>query len=63
MTRSASTAHSSPWLGGIKLKVIYHEWTADSPVLGRVTIRLADVDTTPLSLLEVTNVEAAAAAA
>ncbi|WP_437516533.1 hypothetical protein [Sorangium sp. So ce1099] len=40
-------------LGGIKLKVIGNEWSADSPELGRVTISQADVDTTPLSLVEV----------
>lgn len=39
-------------LGGVKLKVIGHEVTADSPVLGKVTISQADIDTTPLSLLE-----------
>ena len=40
-------------LGGVKLKVIGHEVSADSPVLGRVTISQADIDVTPLSLLEV----------
>jgi hypothetical protein len=40
-------------LGGVKLKVIGHEVSADSPVLGKVTISQADVDVTPLSLLEV----------
>jgi hypothetical protein len=40
-------------LGGVKLKVIGHEVSADSPVLGKVTISQADIDTTPLSLLEV----------
>jgi hypothetical protein len=40
-------------LGGVKLKVIGHEVSADSPVLGKVTISQADVDATPLSLLEV----------
>ncbi len=39
-------------LGGVKLKVIGHEVSADSPVLGKVTISQADVDVTPLSLLE-----------
>lgn len=42
-------------LGGVKLKVIDFEMSAESPVLGRVTLRQADVDTTPLSLLEVTS--------
>lgn len=40
-------------LGGVALKVIGHEVSADSPVLGKVTIRLADVDITPLSRLEI----------
>ena len=40
-------------LGGVKLKVIGHEVSADSPVLGKVTISQADIDVTPLSLLEV----------
>lgn len=40
-------------LGGLKLRVIGFEMSADSPVLGKVTISQADVDTTPLSLLEV----------
>lgn len=40
-------------LGGVKLKVIGHEVSADSPVLGKVTISQADTDVTPLSLLEV----------
>lgn len=39
-------------LGGVKLKVIGHEVSADSPVLGKVTISQADIDVTPLSLLE-----------
>ncbi|WP_224366923.1 hypothetical protein [Hyalangium versicolor] len=39
-------------LGGVKLKVIGFEVSADSPVLGKVTLSQADVDTTPLSLLE-----------
>lgn len=42
-------------LGGVKLKVIGFEMSADSPVLGTVTISQADVDSTPLSLLELTN--------
>jgi hypothetical protein len=40
-------------LGGVKLKVIGHEVSADSPILGKVTISQSDIDTTPLSLLEV----------
>jgi hypothetical protein len=39
-------------LGGVKLKVIGHEVSADSPILGKVTISQADIDVTPLSLLE-----------
>jgi hypothetical protein len=38
--------------GGVRLRVIGHEVTATSPVLGQVTISQADVDVTPLSLLE-----------
>jgi hypothetical protein len=40
-------------LGGLQLRVIGHEVSADSPVLGRVTISQADTEVTPLSLLEV----------
>lgn len=40
-------------LGGVKMKVLGFEMSADSPVLGKVTLRQAEVDTTPLSLLEV----------
>lgn len=40
-------------LGGVKLKIIGFEMSADSPVLGKVTLSQADIDTTPLSLLEV----------
>ncbi|HCF26121.1 MAG TPA: hypothetical protein DEV81_02595 [Cyanobacteria bacterium UBA11049] len=39
-------------LGGVKLRVIGAEVSADSPVLGKVTMSQADVGTTPLSLLE-----------
>ncbi|MFI6038051.1 hypothetical protein ACIBBD_28610 [Streptomyces sp. NPDC051315] len=39
-------------LGGRKLKVIGFEMNADHPQLGRVTLSQADVDTTPLSSLE-----------
>jgi hypothetical protein len=42
-------------LGGVKLKVLGFEVSADSPVLGKVTLRKADVDVTPLSLLELTK--------
>jgi hypothetical protein len=42
----------SSGLGGVRLRLIGNEWSADSPVLGKVTISQADVDTTPLSLLE-----------
>lgn len=40
-------------LGGVKLKIIGMMLSADSPVLGKVTLEQADIDTTPLSLLEV----------
>ena len=42
-------------LGGVRLKIIGHELSADSPVLGRVTLSQADIDVTPLSLLEVVS--------
>jgi hypothetical protein len=42
-------------LGGVKLKIIGMEFSADSPVLGMVTLSQADIDVTPLSLLEVTG--------
>ncbi|MDC3962302.1 hypothetical protein [Polyangium jinanense] len=45
----------SAGLGGVKLKIIGHEVSADSPVLGRVTLSQADIDTTPLSLLELVS--------
>ena len=48
-------ANLASGLGGVRLKVIGHEVSADSPVLGKVTISQADLDTTPLSLLEVTS--------
>lgn len=48
-------ANISGGLGGVKLKVIGHEVSADSPVLGKVTISQADIDVTPLSLLELTK--------
>ena len=43
----------SEGLGGLRLRVIGHEVSADSPVLGRVTISQADTEVTPLSLLEI----------
>lgn len=46
-------ANLAAGLGGVRLKVIGHEVSADSPVLGKVTISQSDIDTTPLSLLEV----------
>ncbi|MHC0061375.1 hypothetical protein ACWATR_00395 [Nostoc sp. UIC 10890] len=46
-------ANLASGLGGVKLKVIGFEVSADSPVVGRVTISQADIDVTPLSLLEV----------
>ncbi len=45
----------SSGLGGVRLRVIGNEWSAYSDVLGQVTISQADVDTTPLSLLELIN--------
>ncbi|MGW7296686.1 hypothetical protein [Streptomyces sp. NPDC054829] len=42
-------------LGGVKLKIISEEYTADSPILGKVTLSQTDTITTPLSLLEVTG--------
>ncbi len=45
----------SSGLGGVTLQVIGNEWSADSPVLGRVIISQADVDTTPLGTLEVVD--------
>jgi hypothetical protein len=46
-------ANISSGLGGVKLKVLGFEMSADSPVLGTVTMSWADNDVTPLSLLEV----------
>lgn len=46
-------ANLAAGMGGVRLKVIGHEVSADSPVLGKVTISQSDIDTTPLSLLEV----------
>jgi len=45
----------SEGLGGVQLKVIGHEVSADSEVLGTVTISQADIEVTPLSLLELTQ--------
>lgn len=46
-------ANVSSGLGGVRLRVIGHEVFADSPALGTVTISQSDIDTTPLSLLEI----------
>jgi hypothetical protein len=43
----------SSGLGGVRLRVIGNEWSADSDALGRITFSQTDIDTTPLSLLEV----------
>jgi hypothetical protein len=51
--RERVEANLQTGLGGVKLKVLEFEMSADSPVLGKVTISQADVDTTPLSLLEI----------
>lgn len=51
--KTRTEANLSSELGGVKLKVIGNEWSADSPVLGRVTMSQADIDLTPLSLLEI----------
>src|SRR5882757_6723670 len=40
---------------GVKLKMLALELSADSPILGKVTITQANIDITPLSLLEVTG--------
>ncbi len=48
-------ANLAEGLGGVKLRVIGQEVSADSPVLGEVTISQADTDATPLSLLELTK--------
>jgi hypothetical protein len=42
-------------LGGVKLKIIGEEYSADHPTLGRVTLSQSDTDATPLSLLEVVS--------
>ena len=42
-------------MGGVKMKIIGEEYSADSPILGKLTLARADVDTTPLSLLEVAS--------
>lgn len=39
-------------LGGVKLKTIGFEFSANSPVLGTVTMSRSNIDVTPLSLLE-----------
>ncbi|OJT25756.1 hypothetical protein BO221_07840 [Archangium sp. Cb G35] len=53
--RERVEANLTGGLGGVKLKVIGFEVSADSPVLGKVTMSQADIDTTPLSLLELTH--------
>jgi hypothetical protein len=40
-------------LGGVRLRVIGFEMTAQSAAIGTVTMSQADIDTTPLSLLEI----------
>lgn len=45
----------SSGLGGVKLRVLGFEMSADSPILGQVTLSLADIDVTPLSLLELVS--------
>ncbi|WP_394827664.1 hypothetical protein [Pendulispora albinea] len=42
-------------LGGVKLKVIGFEVSASSPMLGAITLAQADVNTTPLSPLELVS--------
>ncbi|MFF1546578.1 hypothetical protein [Streptomyces sp. NPDC058291] len=39
-------------LGGVKMRIIGEEYSADHPTLGKVTLSQSDTDTTPLSLLE-----------
>ncbi|MFI5672239.1 hypothetical protein [Streptomyces sp. NPDC051704] len=39
--------------GGVKLRIIGEQYSANHPTLGIVTLSQADIDTTPLSLLEV----------
>jgi hypothetical protein len=56
-TRRRIEAGLGSGLGGVRQKVIGFQVSADSPVLGQVTMCQADVDTTPLSLLEVTSNE------
>ncbi|MFJ2193923.1 hypothetical protein ACIOJE_39260 [Kitasatospora sp. NPDC087861] len=46
-------ANIASGLGGVRMRIIGEEYNADHPTLGRVTLSQADVDTTPLSLLEV----------
>jgi hypothetical protein len=46
-------ANIASGLGGVKLKTIGWEVSADSPVLGRVTLSQSDVDNDPLGSLEV----------
>ncbi|MEV1027104.1 hypothetical protein [Streptomyces sp. NPDC050264] len=48
-------ANPSGGLDGVKLKIIGEEYSADSPILGKVTLSQSDSDSTPLSLLEATS--------
>jgi hypothetical protein len=48
-------ANIAAGLGGVRMKVIGFEVSANSDKLGHVIISQADVDTTPLSLLEITS--------
>ncbi|MGH9893987.1 MAG: hypothetical protein ACREA0_18800 [bacterium] len=40
-------------LGGVRLRVLGFEMTAESEFLGTVTLSQADIDSTPLSLIEI----------
>jgi hypothetical protein len=42
-------------LGGVRQLVVGFEASADHEMLGKVTLRLADTEATPLSLLEITS--------
>jgi hypothetical protein len=48
-------ANLAAGLGGRKLRILGHEVSADSPILGKVTLSRREIDVTPLSLLEVTS--------
>ena len=45
----------SEGLGGVRLRVIGQEVSADSPEFGTVTISQSDIDVTPLSVLQLTK--------